>query len=141
MRAARARGPKLPRQWLLPAKTMRFEFSVGADPGTVSLSDFLKRRGAQADLWRRCLQQHNQFFAGRTQLSGVEALQIGNPDARFQLADFSLDRRCEFRVLRLHRGNKNRPIRDGNAIGVIAHIVERSAAEPRLPTIRLALPD
>ena len=44
-------------------------------------------------------------------------------------------------VARLERRGENRPIGDGDAVDIIAHVVERSAAEPRLAAIRLALAD
>src|ERR1700751_262561 len=126
----------------LPSSTPRQRaFADSARDLPPSLGDFFERGRPQSNRGRCRLQHGNQLLARNTKLLGLAVLQTGDVDQRFQTLDLLPDRRRELRIACLDGPGENGPIGQLDPIYIVAHVVERSAAETRFAAIRFALAD
>ena len=91
--------------------------------------------------WRTGLDGDHEFLARAAQRADIYMRQVTRRDDRLELLDPVRHPVRQFGIRRLQRVRKNRTIGEIDAGDIVAHIIERRAADARFTAIGLALAD
>jgi len=110
------------------------------EPRKISAAMVLRAWALQARSFERCPAGRRPIPRSGREAWRIDSLEIGHIENLAELLDAALDCCGELRIAGLERSREDGTVGERYSVGVVAHIVEGGAAEPRLAAVHLLSP-